>query len=192
LIWWSAFFLPVLPGCSKNSLLMLRCTTTKNVQVPRFLCPWPRIFFSVRLPACGIIPLVINFSASRYFFWIAVISIMTYQKTEPITFCGLVFTWRPFIVCFAHSALDITKNIYRVCVCGDTETELYISCHCNVHCAAHPALLNKCSWNPHEVRTCWTLVAFKSRWFGATDASIPISVAVFNAVHEFLESCNRF
>ena len=44
---------------------------------------------------------------------------------------------------FAHSPLNITKNNYRVCICGEMETELLLFFHCNVHCAARTALHNK-------------------------------------------------
>jgi len=39
--------------------------------------------------------------------------------------------------------MNITKNNYRVCICGEMETELHLFFHCNVHCAARTALHNK-------------------------------------------------
>jgi len=47
------------------------------------------------------------------------------------------------MLCFAHSPLNITKNNYRVCICGEIETELHLFFLCNVHCAARTALHNK-------------------------------------------------
>jgi len=40
------------------------------------------------------------------------------------------------LLSFAHSPLNITKNNYRVCMCGEIETELHLFFHSNVHCAA--------------------------------------------------------
>jgi len=47
------------------------------------------------------------------------------------------------LLSFAHSPLNITKNNYCVCMCGEMETELRLFFHCNVHCAARTALHNK-------------------------------------------------
>ena len=44
---------------------------------------------------------------------------------------------------FARSPLNITKNNYRVCMRGEMKTELHLFFHCNVHCAARTALHNK-------------------------------------------------
>jgi len=44
---------------------------------------------------------------------------------------------------FGHSPLNVTINNYRVCICGEMETELHLFFHCNVHCTARTALLNK-------------------------------------------------
>jgi len=44
---------------------------------------------------------------------------------------------------FAHSPLNITKNNYPFCICGEMEIELHLFFHCNVHCAARTALHNK-------------------------------------------------
>jgi len=42
-----------------------------------------------------------------------------------------------YIVCFAYNPLHTTKNNYRVCVCGDTETELNLYSF-TVTFTAHP------------------------------------------------------
>ena len=47
------------------------------------------------------------------------------------------------LLSFAHSPLNITKNNYCVCMCGEMETELHLFFHCNVHCEARTALHNK-------------------------------------------------
>ena len=64
-----------------------------------------------------------------------------YCKTGPPSSPPNENVWiRP---CFAHSPLNITKNNYRVCMCGEMETELHLFFQCNVHCAARTALHNK-------------------------------------------------
>ena len=98
---------------------------------------------------------------------------------------------------FAHSPVNITKNNYRVCTCGEMETELHLFFHCNFHCAAWTALHNKV----HDIRN---ETGFDERFerlshtdllrwylYGVLDAPTAVSVAIFNAVDEFLK-CNRF
>jgi len=98
---------------------------------------------------------------------------------------------------FGHSPLNITKNNYRVCIC-EMETELHLFFHCNVHCAAGTALHNKL----HDILN---ETGFAERFerlgdtdllrlylHGVPDAPAAVSVAIFNAVDEFLKCCDRF
>ena len=86
---------------------------------------------------------------------------------------------------FAHSPLNVTKNSYRVCICGEMETELHLFFHCNVHCAARTALHNKV----HDVLN---ETGFAERFerlghidlsrlylHGVPDAPTAVSVAIF-------------
>ena len=97
-----------------------------------------------------------------------------------------------------HSPLNITKNNYRVCICGEMETELHLFFRCIVHCAAQTALHNK-------VHDILNETGFVERFeclghtgllllylHGVPDAPTSVSVAIFNAVDEFLKRCNRF
>jgi len=99
---------------------------------------------------------------------------------------------------FAHSPLNITKNNNRVCICGKMETELHLFFHCNVHCAARTALHNKV----HDILN-ETGFAERFERLDHTDllrlylhrvpnAPTAVSVAIFNAVEEFLKCCDRF
>jgi len=98
---------------------------------------------------------------------------------------------------FAHSPLNIAKYNYRVCICGKMESELHLVFHCNVHCAARTALHNK-------VHDILNETGFAERFgrlghtdllrlylHGVPDAPTAVSVAIFNAVDEFL-NCDRF
>jgi len=78
------------------------------------------------------------------------------------------------------------------------ETELHLFFHCNVHCAARTALHNKV----HDILN-ETGFAERFERFGHTDllrlylhdvpdAPAAVSVAIFNAVDEFLKCCDRF
>ena len=99
---------------------------------------------------------------------------------------------------FAHSPLNMTKNNYRVCVCGEMETDLHLFFHCNVRFAARTALHNKA----HDILN---ETGFDERFerlghtdllrlylYGVLNAPTAISVAIFNAVDEFLKCYNRF
>jgi len=101
------------------------------------------------------------------------------------------------ILRFGHSPLNITKNNHRVCVCGEMETELHLFFHCIVHCAARTALHN----NVHDILN---ETGFAERFerlghtdflrlylHGVPDAPTAVSVAIFNAIDEFLKCCNR-
>ena len=98
---------------------------------------------------------------------------------------------------FAHSPLNITKNNYRVCVCGEMETELLLFFHCNVHCAARTALHNKVHDILNETGFAERLERLghtdllRLYLYGVPDAPTAVSVAIFNAVDEF-RKCNRF
>jgi len=102
------------------------------------------------------------------------------------------------LLSFAHSPLNMTKNNYRVCVCGEMEAELRLFFHCNVHCAARTALHNK-------VHDILNETGFAERFerlrhtdllrlylHGVPDAPTVVSVAIFKAVDEFLKCYNRF
>ena len=99
---------------------------------------------------------------------------------------------------FAHSPLNITKNNFSVCICGEMETELHLFFHCNVHCAARTALHNKVhdilnetgfaqqfEHLGHADLLCLNL-------HGVPDTPTSVSVAIFNTVDEFLKCCNKF
>jgi len=102
------------------------------------------------------------------------------------------------ILRFAHSALNITKNNYRVCICGEMEAELHLFSHFDVHCAARTALhnnvhgiLNETGFAEPFERLGHTEL-LRLYLYGVPDAPTAVSVASFNAVGEFLKCCNRF
>jgi len=43
----------------------------------------------------------------------------------------------------AHSPLNINKKFYRICVCGDNETEIHLFFFCKLHGAAGAILSNR-------------------------------------------------
>jgi len=78
------------------------------------------------------------------------------------------------------------------------ETELHLFVHCNVHCAARRTLHN-------DVHDILNETGFAERFeplghtdllrlylHGVPDAPTAVSVAIFNAVDEFLKYCDRF
>jgi len=90
--------------------------------------------------------------------------------------------------------LNITKNIYNVCVCTDIETQLHIFVHCTARAALYvnaDEILTKCGLAERFERL-GHVDLLRLFWFDAPYALIPISVAVSNAVDEFLKSCKRF
>jgi len=91
----------------------------------------------------------------------------------------------------AHSPLNITKNNYRVCICGEMETELHLFFHCNVHCAARTALHNKAHHILNE--TCFTerferlghTDLLRLYLHGVPDAPTSVSVATLKLLTNF-------
>jgi len=65
---------------------------------------------------------------------------------------------------FAHRPLNITKNIYRVRVCSDLETELHLFIDCNVHSTVCAALFDDVpNFSPNSdllnaLSICFTLI----------------------------------
>jgi len=99
---------------------------------------------------------------------------------------------------FAHSPLNITKDYYRVSVCGGIDTKLHLFFHCNVQCAARTALCNKVHDTLNESGLAERFEhlgrtdVLRLYLYGVPDASTSVSLAVFNVVYEFLECCNTF
>jgi len=99
---------------------------------------------------------------------------------------------------FAHSPLNITKNNYRVSVCGEMGTELHLFFHFNIHCAARTALHNKFHDILNETgfddifQSLGHTDLLRLYLCGVLDAPTSVSVSVFNAVDEFLKCYNRF
>jgi len=97
-----------------------------------------------------------------------------------------------------HSPLNITKNNYRVCICGGMETELHLIFRCNVHCAARAALhggvrdiLNEAGF-AERLERLGQIDLLRLYLHGVPDAPTAVSVSIFNAVDEFLKCCERF
>ena len=90
------------------------------------------------------------------------------------------------------------ETTYRVCICGEMETDLHLFLHSCVRCAARTALHNK----DHDILNETDFAERFERLghtdllilylHGVPDAPIAVSVAIFNAVDEFLKCCDRF
>ena len=103
-----------------------------------------------------------------------------------------------YMLRFAHSLVNISKNNYHYCICGEMETEVHPFFHCNVHCAAWTALhskvydiLNETSFAERFERLGHTNL-LRLYLYAVPDVPTTVSVAVFGAVDEFLNCCNRF
>ena len=95
------------------------------------------------------------------------------------------------LLSFAHSPLNITKNNYRVCMCGEMETELHLFFQGNVHCAARTALHNKAQVILNDLNA-WVIPICCDYIYGVPDARTAVSLAIFNTVDEFLKCYNRY
>jgi len=121
------------------------------------------------------------------------------QNILPSASWELLLVWYPFVVCFASPTAHISiKKSYRTCVCGDIETELHLFFYRKFHDAARAILCNRvCSIatdESPELFDCLNNVELLCIFLVGLPDDEPshISVAVFCAVDDFLQSCNRF
>ena len=93
----------------------------------------------------------------------------------------------------------ITKKSYRICVCGDIETELHILFYCKFHNAEPEILCNKvCNVVtdkklPGHFEFVSNVELLRILLFGLPDDEPShISMAAFCALDNFRKSCYRF